>query len=58
MEKTAKQSADIILYDNHVVLYKNESDVMMYVVGSLEENEMLLYNVVLAVRDSLFLLLK
>lgn len=31
---------------------------MFYVVGGLEENEILLYNVVLAVRDSLNLLLK
>ena len=31
---------------------------MLYVVGSLEENEILLYNVVLALRDSLNILLK
>jgi hypothetical protein len=32
-------------YDNRIVLFKMESDVMMYVVGGLEENEVLLYNV-------------
>jgi len=58
LEKTAKQTADIILYDNRIVLYKSESDVMMYVVGSLEENEIMLYNVILALRDSLHLLFK
>ncbi|KLU84667.1 coatomer subunit zeta [Magnaporthiopsis poae ATCC 64411] len=58
IEKTAKQTGDIILYDSHIVLYKMESDVMMYVVGSLEENEVLLYNVMLAMRDSLHLLFK
>lgn len=58
LEKTAKQTGDIILYDSHIVLYKMESDVMMYVVGSLEENEVLLYNVMLAMRDSLHLLFK
>jgi hypothetical protein len=58
LEKTAKQTADIILYDNRVVLYKCESDIMMYVVGGMEENEIMLYNVVLALRDSLHLLFK
>ncbi|TVY81178.1 putative coatomer subunit zeta [Lachnellula suecica] len=58
LEKTAKQSSDIILYDNRIVLYKSESDVMMYVVGSMDENEIMLYNVVLAMRDSLHLLFK
>ncbi|KAM5381048.1 hypothetical protein ACJZ2D_003163 [Fusarium nematophilum] len=58
IEKTAKQTGDIILYDNRIVLYKMESDVMMYVVGSVDENEILLYNTVLALRDSLHLLFK
>lgn len=31
---------------------------MMYVVGSVDENEILLYNTVLALRDSLHLLFK
>jgi coatomer subunit zeta len=53
-----KQTGDIILYDNRIVLYKMESDVMMYVVGGLDENEILLYNVILALRDSLHLLFK
>ncbi|EQB48769.1 clathrin adaptor complex small chain [Colletotrichum gloeosporioides Cg-14] len=35
-----------------------ESDVMMYVVGGVDENEVLLYNVILALRDSLHLLFK
>ncbi|KAK8088948.1 hypothetical protein PG997_003909 [Apiospora hydei] len=52
LEKTAKQTGDIILYDNRIVLYKMESDVMMYVVGDVSENEVLLYNVILALRDS------
>lgn len=42
-EKTAKQTSDIILYDQKVVVFKMESDVMLYVVGGLEENEVLLY---------------
>jgi len=58
LEKTAKQTSDVILYDNKVVVFKMESDVMLYVVGNPDENEILLYNVVLALRDSLSILLK
>ncbi|KAH8726475.1 Longin-like domain-containing protein [Phaeosphaeriaceae sp. PMI808] len=58
LEKTAKQTTDIILYDQKVVVFKMESDVMLYVVGGSEENEVLLYSVVLALRDSLNILLK
>jgi hypothetical protein len=58
LDKTAKQTGDIILYDNRIVLYKLESDVMIYIVGSLEENEILLYNTIIALRDSLHLLFK
>lgn len=58
LEKTSKQTSDVILYDNRVVVFKNEADVMLYVVGGSEENEIMLYNVVLALRDSLQVLLK
>ncbi|EHL02798.1 putative coatomer subunit zeta [Glarea lozoyensis 74030] len=58
LEKTAKQTGDIILYDNRLVLYKSEADVMMYVIGGADENEVMLYNVVLCLRDSLHLLFK
>ncbi|KAM0280383.1 hypothetical protein ACHAQH_004096 [Verticillium albo-atrum] len=39
LEKTAKQTSDIILYDNRICLFKMESDVMIYIVGSVDENE-------------------
>lgn len=58
LEKTAKQTSDVILYDNKVVVFKMESDVMLYVVGGAEENEILLYNVILALRDTLSILFK
>lgn len=58
LEKTAKSTADIILYDNHVVVFKAESDVMLYIVGGMNESEMMLYHVVLALRDTLQILLK
>ena len=40
------------------MVFKMEGDVMMYVVGGAEENEILLFGVVLALRDSLSILLK
>jgi len=58
LEKTNKQGSDIILYDGRIVVFKMEGDVMMYVVGGAEENEILLFGVVLALRDSLSILLK
>ncbi|KAL2200071.1 Longin-like domain-containing protein [Corynascus similis CBS 632.67] len=58
LQKTAKQTGDILLFDNRIVLYKMESDVAIYVVGSLDDNEILLYNVLLALRDSMHLLFK
>ena len=57
-EKTNKTSNDVILYDNRIVVYKMEGDVMMYVLGGAEENEVMLFSVVLALRDSLAILLK
>jgi hypothetical protein len=58
MDKTNKQTNDVILYDNRVVVFKLENDVMLYVVGSADENEVLLYNVVVALRDALGILFK
>ncbi|KAF9883824.1 Golgi-to-ER vesicle coat component [Aspergillus nanangensis] len=58
LEKTNKQTSDVILYDNRIVVFKVESDVMLYVVGSADENEVLLYNVVLSLRDALGILFK
>jgi len=58
LEKTVKTNGDVILYDNRVVTYKTEGDVMIFIVGSAEENEILLFNAILALRDSLNILLK
>ena len=56
--KTAKQTSDVILYDNKVVVFRTEGDVMLFVVGGAEENEILLHNVALALRDALAILFK
>jgi hypothetical protein len=57
-EKTRKQTSDVILYDNKVVVYKQAVDATLYVVGNAEENEVMLYLVVVALRDCLDALLK
>ncbi|TID28540.1 hypothetical protein CANINC_002413 [Pichia inconspicua] len=44
-KKTYKQNADIILFDNHTVVYKEYSDFIVYVIGGLDQNEVMLYNV-------------
>ncbi|KAI9102818.1 coatomer protein complex, subunit zeta 1 [Phlyctochytrium arcticum] len=41
-DKTKKTTSDIILFDNQVVVYKNSIDVLIYVLGSAEENELIL----------------
>ena len=58
LEKTLKTGSDVILYDNRVVVFKTEGDVVLYVVGGPDENEIMLFSVVLALRDSLAILLK
>lgn len=44
-KKTYKQNAEIILFESFAVVYKEYSDAIVYVIGSLDENEVLLYNV-------------
>lgn len=57
-EKTKKQSSDVILYDNKLVVYKQAVDATLYVVGGAEENEIMLYLVVVALKDCLDVFLK
>ena len=57
-EKTKKQTSDVILYDNRLVVYKQAVDCTLYVIGGAEENEIMLYLVVVALRDCLDALLK
>ena len=57
-EKTKKQTSDVILYDNKLVVYKQAQDATLYVIGGAEENEIMLYLVVVALRDCLDALLK
>lgn len=56
--KTNKQNSDVIIYDNSVVVYKQVVDISFYVIGGLEENEAMLYQVVMGLRDAVEILLQ
>lgn len=58
-EKTSETgAADVILCDDRVVAFKSDADVMYLVVGAPHENEILLYNVAVALKETLAILLK
>lgn len=40
--KTNKLNGDIILFDNYIVVYTQISDVIIYLIGGLDENELVL----------------
>ena len=54
----AKNEAEIILMDGYVTVYRNSSDVWMYVVGAQTENELVLVNVLSALHEALTTLLR
>lgn len=51
--KTFKQNADIILFENHIVVYKEVSDIVIYLVGGLDENESALFSTLEGFKDGL-----
>lgn len=57
-QKVGKQNSDVILLDGKVICYKSSVDLMIYVVGNSEENELMLYAVVMAIRESMEMLLR
>ncbi|KAL6941865.1 hypothetical protein ACO0QE_003024 [Hanseniaspora vineae] len=58
-KKTHKQNSDILIFDNHTVLYKEFSDVCLYLVSkSQEENELLLQMSFDGIKDALELVLE
>ena len=52
-DKTHSDQIDICLIDKSVILYKNNLDVFFYVVGSLDENELILGNILELLVESL-----
>ncbi|AWU75241.1 hypothetical protein CAS74_003584 [Pichia kudriavzevii] len=56
-KKTSKQNSDIILFDHHTVVYREFSDFIIYTIGNLDQNEVLLYNVLQGIAGSLEIIL-
>jgi hypothetical protein len=54
----AKSEAEIIILDGLVTVYRNSSDVWLYIVGSQTENELVLVNVLSALLEALTSLLR
>lgn len=53
MRTNAKTEAEIIILDSLVSVYRNSADVWFYVVGSQQENELILVNALLALHEAL-----
>lgn len=49
---------DLIIYDNHLALYKHSLDVIFYIIGPTSENELMLYAALVAFSDALSMLLR
>lgn len=56
--KINKEHQDIVLYDNHLVTYKQTNDVILVIVGALNENESMLYSLTNNVNEALTILLE
>ncbi|KAI9256498.1 Longin-like domain-containing protein [Phascolomyces articulosus] len=57
-DKTKRAQGEVILYDNQVVLYRSNIDIFFYVVGSTEENELILLSMLNAFYDAVSTLLR
>ena len=55
---TYKCDSEIALIDGHTVVYKSTNDVMFYVVGGSEENELLLNSVLVTLYRAINILLR
>ncbi|KAI7906555.1 Longin-like domain-containing protein [Cokeromyces recurvatus] len=57
-DKTKRAQGEVILYDNQIVLYRSNIDIFFYVVGSMEENELILLSMLNAFYDAVSTLLR
>lgn len=55
--KTYKVNQDILLYDNHLIAYKQTNDLLLYLVAPLNENESLIYSTMNNLFEALTILL-
>ncbi|KAG1661091.1 hypothetical protein FOA52_012080 [Chlamydomonas sp. UWO 241] len=54
----ARQEAEIVMFEDYIVVYKYLGDLMFYVTGSVNENELMLYAVLQAFYESVSILLR
>lgn len=52
-DKTYKESADILLFKSHLVVYKQLADVIIYIVSNTQENEVILFDTLEGFKDAL-----
>lgn len=57
-EKTRRASGEVILFQNHLVLWKQSLDLTFYIVGGEGENELMLQGALNAFYDAVSLLLR
>jgi hypothetical protein len=57
-EKTRKSTGDIIMYENMIVIYRPVVDLVFYLLGGVDENEVMLQGALNAFIDALTILLK
>lgn len=51
VSKTKAVNGDVIILDNHLICYKQMTNVILYLVSTLDENEALIFHTLLHVRD-------
>lgn len=56
-KKTHKQDSEIMLFENKIVLYKEYIDLSLYLIGDINENEIVLQTAFNALKNSLELIL-
>lgn len=56
-DKVNKLHQDVLLCDNHLITYKQTNDVIVIIVGALNENECMLYTLTHNVNEALSILL-
>ena len=49
---------EIMVLDGHVVVYRNNTDLFFYIVGSIDENELILANILSTFYETASILLK
>lgn len=56
-KKIWKQNQDIILYDNHLITYKQSNDVILVLVAQISENESMIYSLTSNLLEAMNILL-